>query len=48
MENHNPIKFLSTYSLGLATSHNVTNGAQLSVDVIVYHGVPLAEAVQSA
>lgn len=38
----------SSYRLGLAAGHYVSDGAQLGVDIIVYHGVPLAEAVQGA
>lgn len=37
-----------SYRLRLAARHNISDGAQLGVDVIVYHGVPLAEAVQGA
>lgn len=38
----------SAHRLGLAAGHDVADGAQLSVDVIVDHGVPLGEAVQRA
>lgn len=37
-----------SYCFRLAACHDISDGAQLSVDVIIYHAVPLAKRVQSA